>query len=387
MNPRSIYEYRIYKTRANTLQANAVVSQQQCIAAVTPRVSRTGYMAIFGSLNNGTIWAKERLSRWVPQDFSIIPAGANSCPSVTSHEDRQADILYITNTGNVEHKAYQSANSLESWYTWATSGYQATNLGGNFTSIATSIVSRENPEQPGGLVVVGRNNQSSYAIKYKIGDQLMPKDLLWEDLAGIFHSDPDVITTTWFTLVTGIGTSGELLFKVQPYIQDGSNGQLHLDTWSSWYHIEGPFKGNPLLTSRERMGDSQSSNEIDIWALSPNNSLVHMPLDVFKLVTGESPASKTRKINLGGQFKNTPRAVYHGKGMYYVVGKGNDDKFCVKTYDAADPADDESEYAYLPLAGPFASEPGIITLDKTGVQEQTGKTITFRPSAVWCVHN
>jgi hypothetical protein len=132
-------------------------------------------MAVFGTLGNNTIWARERISEreWVPdKGFEMIQNDAYKCPSVTLYVGHQADIVYVGTKGNVNYKSYRYTRTSSSWYP---SREKSENLGGNFENIASAALKPVGSYKPDGLVVVGHGKDSgSYKVKHRSQGQWHP---------------------------------------------------------------------------------------------------------------------------------------------------------------------------------------------------------------------
>lgn len=223
---------------------------------------------------------------------------------------------------------------------WNPSWNTSEDLGGEDITVTASAAWGDNR-----LDIVGLTTNGSYVHKAWTGDGWYPPsdDSSWESLDDndnfTFFSNPAVVSWGEGRLdVIGLSADdGALLHK---YYQSG---------WSKWENLGGgPFIQNPVATS-------WGEKRLDFWAIDSEGELNHKYWDGTKWKGWEQ---------LGGSFSDTPKVVHWNDSKIDIVGKGLDDEiFYLKSFDGS--KWNPSGKDWHKIAGPFASEPGLLAKHET----------------------
>jgi len=240
------------------------------------------------------------------------------------------DIFYVGDGGNVRHKYFGGGS-------WGPSWEGAEDLGGHVESVAAASWGEER------LDIVGKTKDGNYVHKAWTGKDWYPSETEWEDFGGKFFSDPAVVSWGEGRLDI-IGLDADTASLKHKY--------FHKDEWSEWEDLGGgPFSGTPVATS-------WGKGRLDFWAIDNDGVLNHLFWDGKRYQGWKQ---------LGGEFTDTPKVVHWNASKIDIVGKNlEDEKFYAKSFDGSNwnPSGDD----WYDLAGPFASEPGLVAKRNTNFQ-------------------
>lgn len=215
-------------------------------------------------------------------------------------------------------------------------------LGGdNFTNIASAAWGDNR------LDIVGLASNGSYLHKAWTGDGWYPSsDGPWECL-----DDDDDVAKTFFSKPAVVSWGAGRLDIVGLSADDGAllHKYYQKQDWSKWESLGGgPFIQNPVATS-------WGTNRLDFWAIDSEGELNHKYWDGTQWKGWKQ---------LGGSFSDTPQVVHWNESKIDIVGKGLDDSvFYLKSFDGS--KWNPSGKDWYRLAGPFASEPGLLAKHET----------------------
>lgn len=223
---------------------------------------------------------------------------------------------------------------------WNPSWNTSEDLGGEDITAIVSTTWGDNR-----LDIVSLATNGSYLHKAWTGDGWYPSsDGPWESLdddgrEADFFSNPAVVSWGVGRLdIIGLSANGGTLLH-----------KYYQGDWSKWENLGGgPFIQNPVATS-------WGENRLDFWAIDSEGELNHKYWDGTQWQEWEQ---------LGGSFSDTPKIVHWNKSKIDIVGKGmDDDVFYLKSFDGS--KWNPSGKAWYQLAGPFASEPGLLAKHET----------------------